>query len=53
MSQIARKDHVHLLFPRRKWDLETKVLFMLRSKEKNMNSYDRTNWISDYFIMFV
>lgn len=52
MSQIARKDLVHFLFPRRKRDLKTKVSFMLRSKEKNMNSYDRTNWTSDYFIMF-
>lgn len=49
MSQIARKD---LLFPQRMRDLKTKVLFILRSKERNMKSYDKTNWTSDYFIMF-
>lgn len=53
MSQIARKDLVRLLFPLKKRDLKTKVLFMLRSNDRNMNSYDGTNRISDYFIMSV
>lgn len=53
MSQIERKDLVHVLFPQRKWGLKHNVLFMLRSKEKNGNCYDRTNWSSDYFTLFV
>lgn len=34
MSQIARKDIVSLLFPRRKRDFKTKVLFVLGKKRQ-------------------
>ena len=49
MSQIARTDLVFLLFQQRERELKTKVLFMLRNKDRDMKSYDRTNWTSDFF----
>lgn len=58
MSQIANKEKknrnfVRLLFPQRKGGLKTKVPFMMRHEERNMNSYDRTNWTSDCFITLI